>query len=56
MTPTRATPRAVTARRGHCLNHEPACADETGMGRLVFYPMAIGLFVLLDMALRAHGH
>jgi hypothetical protein len=27
-----------------------------GMGRLVFYPMAIGLFVLLDMALRAHGH
>jgi len=26
------------------------------MGRLVFYPMAIGLFVLLDMALRAHGH
>jgi hypothetical protein len=49
-------PRAVTARRGHCLNHEPACADETGMGRLVFYPITIGLFVLLDMALRAHGH
>jgi hypothetical protein len=23
------------------------------MGRLVFYPVAIGLFVLLDMALRA---
>jgi len=38
------------------LNREPACADETGMGRLVVYPMAIGLFVLLDMALRAHGH
>jgi len=38
------------------LNREPACADETGMGRLVFYPLAIGLFVLLDMALRAHGH
>jgi len=26
------------------------------MGRLVFYPVAIGLFVLLDMALRGHGH
>jgi len=26
------------------------------MGRLVFYPVAIGLFVLLDMVLRAHGH
>jgi len=26
------------------------------MGRLVFYPIAIGLFLLLDMALRAHGH
>jgi len=26
------------------------------MGRLVFYPLAIGLFLLLDMALRAHGH
>jgi len=26
------------------------------MGRLVFYPVAIALFVLLDMALRAHGH
>jgi hypothetical protein len=29
---------------------------EASMGRLVFYPVAIGLFVLLDMALRAHGH
>ena len=38
------------------LNHEPALADENGMGRFVFYPIAIGLFVLLDMALRAHGH
>jgi len=26
------------------------------MGRVVFYPVAIGLFLLLDMALRAHGH
>jgi len=26
------------------------------MGRLVFYPVAIGLFLLIDMALRAHGH
>jgi len=26
------------------------------MGRFVFYPIVIGLFVLLDMALRAHGH
>ena len=25
-------------------------------GDFVFYPIAIGLFVLLDMALRAHGH
>jgi hypothetical protein len=38
------------------LNHHPAWADVTSMGRLVFYPVAIGLFVLLDMALRAHGH
>jgi hypothetical protein len=38
------------------LNHEPARADEASMARLVFYPIAIGLFVLLDMALRAHGH
>ena len=43
-------------REVSALNHEPVRADETGMGRLVFYPMAIGLFVLLDMALRAHGH
>ena len=40
----------------HPLNREPAWADDTGMGRLVFYPLAIGLFLLLDMALRAHGH
>ena len=46
----------MTAGRGHCFNHVPARADETAMGRLVFYPIAIGLFVLLDMALRAHGH
>jgi len=26
------------------------------MGRVVFYPVALGLFLLLDMALRAHGH
>ena len=25
------------------------------MGRLVFYPVAIGLFVLLDVALRARA-
>jgi hypothetical protein len=49
-------PDSFSQARLRWLNHEPACADETGMGRLVFYPMAIGLFVLLDMALRAHGH
>jgi len=26
------------------------------MGRLTFYPLAIGLFVLIDLALRASGH
>ena len=26
------------------------------VGRLTFYPLAIGLFVLVDMVLRAHGH
>jgi hypothetical protein len=26
------------------------------VGRLTFYPLAIGLFVLIDLALRASGH
>jgi len=26
------------------------------MGRLTFYPLAIGVFLLVDMALRATGH
>jgi len=26
------------------------------MGRIVFYPLAIGLFLLADAMLRAHGH
>jgi hypothetical protein len=47
---------AQVGRPGPALNHNPARADETSMGRLVFYPIAIGLFVLVDMALRAHGH
>jgi hypothetical protein len=53
---TQATPGHALTGRSQLLNRESACADETGMGRLVFYPLAIGLFVLLDMALRAHGH
>jgi len=26
------------------------------MGRLTFYPLAVALFVLIDLALRASGH
>jgi len=26
------------------------------VGRLTFYPLAIGLFLLVDIALRATGH
>ena len=29
---------------------------ETNVGRLIFYPLAIGLFLLVDTALRATGH
>jgi hypothetical protein len=54
--PSPSAPEAAIPDRSSSLNHQPAWADETSMGRLVFYPVAIGLFVLLDMALRAHGH
>jgi hypothetical protein len=31
-------------------------ADRRNMGRLTFYPLAVGVFLLVDMALRATGH
>jgi hypothetical protein len=31
-------------------------ADSRCMGRLTFYPLAIGLFLLVDMTLRVTGH
>jgi hypothetical protein len=34
----------------------PAWPIPAPMGRLTFYPLAIGLFLLVDLALRASGH
>lgn len=31
-------------------------ADRRNVGRLTFYPLAIGLFLVVDMTLRATGH
>ena len=31
-------------------------ADRRNMGRLAFYPLAIGVFLVVDMTLRATGH
>ena len=55
-----AAPRALRASQAS----EPAIAIqadvdwpiERRVGRLTFYPLAIGLFLLVDMALRATGH
>ena len=33
-----------------------ASPDTEAMGRLTFCPLAIGLFLLVDLALRASGH
>ena len=33
-----------------------ATSDTTYVGRLTFYPLAIGLFILVDLALRSTGH
>jgi hypothetical protein len=47
---------AVACSQVALLSPCDADSDTAVMGRLVFYPLAIGLFLLADMALRAHGH